>query len=226
MWLSFPIAIDYLLSIKSIDADFKFQTAHATASPKIVISNNQMRLIMKGGLVIILFLCVYHIFNYPYFYDHHRRTEMVHGIDNKNMKHIYTSKGRADAINELLTTSSSYMKKDDYVLAFDAIPMFHFMTETKAFLKNPCPSFYSTGIFTDEMNNAIENKPLPVVVRQKVKTAHEGSKWPEEIVINDYFTEEKNIGRNEYFNSFLQKYQYEEVWSNEIFAILVPKGKK
>ena len=226
MWLSFPIAIDYLLSIKSIDADFKFQTSQALTQPKISISNSQMRRIMNGGLVVILFLCVYHIFNYPYFYDHHRRTEMVHGIDNKNMKFIYTSKGRADAINELLKTSSSYMKKDDYVLAFDAIPMFHFMTETKAFLKNPCPSFYSTGIFTDEMNNAIENKPLPVVVRQKIKTAHEGSRWPEEIVINDYFTEEKNIGRNDYFNSFLQKYQYEEVWSNEIFAILVPKGKK
>jgi hypothetical protein len=75
------------------------------------------------------------------------------------------------------------------------------------------------------MNSAIENKSLPVVVRQKVKTVHEGSKWPEEIVIGDYFTNEKNIGRNDYFNEFLHKYQYQEVWSNEIFAILVPPGK-
>ena len=225
MWLSFPIAIDYLLSIKTINADFKFQTTEALTQPKISITATQMRRITNGGLFVIILLCIYHIFYYPYFYDYHRRTEMVHGIDNKNMKYIYTSKARADDLNELLRNSSVYMKKDDFVLAFDAIPMFHFMTETKPFLKNPSPSFYSTDLFINEMNSAIENKSLPVVVRQKVKTVHEGSRWPEEVVIGDYFTNEKNIGRNDYFNAFLLKYQYQEVWSNEIFAILVPPGK-
>jgi hypothetical protein len=150
---------------------------------------------------------------------------MRYTVDNPHMRHIFTSGPRAAAINELLVKSAPYVHKDDYVLAYDAIPLYHFMTETRPYLNNPSPMFYSTGIFAEEMEKAAQTKPLPVVICQKIKNAHEGSRWPEEIAHYNAEDLERSAGRDAYLASFLEKQGYREVWSNEIFRILVPPGK-
>jgi len=43
----------------------------------------------------------------------------AYSIDNKFLSGIYTTKGRSQALNELLHESSKYVKKGDYVLAYD-----------------------------------------------------------------------------------------------------------
>jgi hypothetical protein len=75
------------------------------------------------------------------------------------------------------------------------------------------------------MENARQTRPLPVVIRQKIKMAHEGGSWPEELVVGDYFTEDRNRSKNEFVTEFLSENKYREVWSNEAFSILVPPGK-
>jgi hypothetical protein len=85
--------------------------------------------------------------------------------------------------------------------------------------------FYSTELFSTEMEKATANKALPVIIKQNINTIHEGSRWPEEIVIDNYFNDERSLGRNTYFNEFLTRHQYKEIWTNEIFSIYLPPGK-
>lgn len=222
MWISFPIAADYIYAVKKITNNMEYETENSKGDVWLKLNAKQLRNIQIGTLAAILYLCIHHIFTYPYFYDYHKRSEMTWQVENKNMRHIYTSKERAGAINELLKESSKYIKEKDFVLAYDAIPLYHFMTETKPFLNNPSPMFYSTELFKTEMEKATEKRPLPVIVKQKIKTVHEGSKWPEEIV--DYNEEDiaRSAGRDLYLESFIEKHGYKEVWSNKVFSISVP----
>ena len=100
--------------------------------------------------------------------------------------------------------------------------MYHFMTETRPWLDNPAPLFYATGIFRAELSRAESTRALPVVVMQKVRTVHEGGKWPEEKLPEDYMTDQKNLGRNLEMKDFLARHNYREVWNNNAFRILLP----
>lgn len=224
MWISLPIAFEYINQVKNMHNSLVVESDSSHKPVVLSLDNQSLKYIKAGTLAAIIYICIHHIFTYPYFYDHHQRTEMTWQVDNKNMRHIYTSRERATAINELLTESSKYIKEKDYVLAYDAIPLFHFMTETRPFINNPSPMFYSTELFTVEMEKAKQKRPLPVIVRQKIKTVHEGSKWPEEIV--DFSAEdmERSKGRDAYLQSFIDLNRYKEVWANKVFSILVPEN--
>jgi len=222
MWISFPIAAAHISKISAIQNKLNFSIGGEEGVASISLTGRQLNNIRLGTLTIILYLCIHHIFTYPYFYDYHKRSEMTWQVENKNMRHIYTSKERAGSINELLTESAKYVREKDYVLAYDAIPLYHFMTETRPFLNNPSPMFYSTGLFANEMEKATEKRPLPVIIKQKIKTVHEGSRWPEEIVQYNEEDIERSAGRNLYLESFIEKHGYKEVWSNKVFSISIP----
>ena len=175
---------------------------------------------------VILVLCLHRLFVFPYFYDRHSRMEMTYGIGNANTRFIYTSKARASAINELLDASHKLIKKGDPVLAYDAIPLYHFMTETRPFLPNSAPMFYTNQQFEAELAMAVKKEGLPAIVQQKIWTIHEGSGWPEDIRQNNNMEETLNNKRNLAFYQFLKANDYEVAWSNEVFRILVPTDKK
>jgi hypothetical protein len=143
------------------------------------------------------------------------------------MKGIYTSKERAASINELLSESAKYIKPNDYVLAYDLIPMYHFWTETRPYIRNPCPWFYTSAVFERELNLSMSKSlPIPVVVMQTVLTIGDGSKWPEAKLKDDYSKWDRNKGRNEVMNNFLAEHNYKTVWQNETFKIMVPGSQQ
>jgi hypothetical protein len=225
LWLSFPITLHYLYCLKGLDVRLGTVFPSNKLNLSFTVSRTQVR---QFGLALALLtagICIFHLYRYPYFYDYHRRTALTHPIQNPWVKNIYTSEARAKSLNDALGALTTYVKPDDYLLAYDAIPMIHFMTETRPYLNNPSPFFYSNGIFRMEMENARQTRPLPVVIRQKIKMAHEGGSWPEELVVGDYFTEDRNRSKNEFVTEFLSENKYREVWSNEAFSILVPPGK-
>jgi len=65
-------------------------------------------------------------------------------------------------------------------------------------------------------------KRLTKKPKTKIKTVHEGSKWPEEIVNYNEEDIERSEGRNKYLESFIEKHGYKEVWSNKVFSISLP----
>lgn len=225
IWLSLPLGIHLILSV--VNARFRIQSQTLTSHNVIdfTVSRNALKVIWSVLLIGLIALPLFHLYKYPYFYDYHKRTELVTPIQNTNTRFIYTSPARAEQVNQLLAESKKYIQSGDYVLAHDAIPMFHFLTETKPYLRNPAPMFYSTSIFDAEMDIAQRSLELPVVVSQNIKTYHEGSSWPETIVVGDYFTNERSAGKNEIFDAFLVKNGYKKVWSNTVFNIYLPPNK-
>lgn len=225
LWLTFPFAVALISDTKKFSLDFEISRQKNKLSIPVVIPERNARLIKLAGLAVMVMTCLYQIAVYPYFYDRHNRFEMTYQVDNKFMKGIYTSKARAGMISELLKESSKYIKPNDYVLAYDLMPMYHFWTETKSYIRNPCPWFYSSAVFENELHlsEADTSIALPVVVMQNINTiGFNYSKWPEVIPNENYSDSERNKGRNKVLGDFLKKHNYTIAWNNRVFTILVP----
>jgi hypothetical protein len=154
-------------------------------------------------------------------YDSKNRTKMIYSINNNFMRGIFTTKNKAKDINELLKESTKYVKKNDYVLAYDQIPLYYPMTETKPFIRNSWPKLYDRYFFKKSMENAVyEKKLFPVIIYQKVNTLGE-LEWP------DLNNKDLDIDhpRNSYIKYFMKKNNYKLVWENTSFRIFIPKTK-
>jgi hypothetical protein len=141
------------------------------------LNDNTLRKIRIYVFWFFAITCLYHSYFYPYF-DMSDRRKMVFQVDSKFLKGVYTTKERATVINELLAESKKYIKKNDVILAYDCIPMVHFLTETRPYLRNPWPGYYFPQAFQNELKTAYSNSTeLPVIVTQKLSTI--GSNWPQ-----------------------------------------------
>jgi hypothetical protein len=228
-WIGLPLALDYLMNIRSLTNRFTFYQGETAGSQKetgnslqIKVTGEQMSLVKKFIIVVLIFAGIYHSYFYPFF-DRRNRLQMHYSMDNKFLHGIYTTKGRAEVINSLLHESAKYVRKGDYVLAYDCIPMYHFLTESVPYIRSPYPWLYETEVFKKELDAAVrEKKGLPVVVMQTIQTIGDGSKWPEETLESDYSKWNINQGRNKYLDDFLSVNHYKEVWTNHYFKIFVP----
>ncbi|MBC7947907.1 MAG: glycosyltransferase family 39 protein [Chitinophagaceae bacterium] len=222
LWLSFPIAIDYLFNFNSYTSRLNFFGKRVAIGPFLTSATAQMKGIMTVVSIILIIGCLYHSYYYPFF-DKHERTRMAYAVDNKYMRAVYTTKERATILNELLAESDKYVRAGEYVLAYHSIPMYHYMTQTKPFLRNSMPWFYEAALFSEELNQSLKDKKiLPAVVQQLKKTVGNAGNWPDAPAFYDSAWHKKNEPRDSVLNSFLQRNSYKEVWKNDVFRILVP----
>jgi len=226
MWICFPVTLDYMAGLKWLNLELKVDSSAGVTSLKSFFNAITFRRLRWILVIVISVACLYNVINYPYLCDRHSRLEMRYSVDNKFMKGVFTSKGRADALDDLLKASARYVKPDDVVLAYDCMPMYHFMTQTKSYVRNPCIWFYTTYLFREEMKWAEAHQSgLPVIVRQLVKTTGDGSGWPEVRPAEDYLHFKRTQGKNQILDDFIKRHQYREVWNNGIFTILVPQKR-
>jgi hypothetical protein len=151
---------------------------------------------------------------------------MTAQVDNPYIRHVYTTPERANAINELLTESKKYFQAGDTVLMYHTIPMMHYLTRTRPFLRNALPWLYEGSFFAGELRNTVEKTgQKPVIVRQLIKTVAEASNWPDPPPFFDENWATINAKRDEALESFIHEHGYREVWRNGVFAIYVPGGK-
>jgi hypothetical protein len=222
LWIALPIAIDYLLNIRSVNLIVNIYRDKMETSRKLWITEKQLTNTKKVLVFILVFAGFYFVYYYPFF-DRRNRMQMHYGLQSDKLKGIYTTKGRAEAFNELLQVSTKYVKANDYVIAYDNIAMFYYATGTVPLLTNPLPAVYSPILFRVDLN-AIHGRSntLPPVIMQKIATTGDGSKWPEETLPGNYNKIERNLERNNILDSFLRKNNYKEVWANNVFKILIP----
>jgi hypothetical protein len=222
LWLSFPIVIDYLFRVKMVNTQLTLFRDTAVDDGGAAITEPQ--LIDARRLVVILSIigCLVYIYRYPFF-DRHDRLRMHYGLDNRYLKGIYTTEERATALNELFHEADKYVKKDDYLLAYQCMPMLNYAYRAKPFMRNSYPWLYEAKVFKEELNKGlVEAGTLPIVIMQKVKTIGNMSNWPDSSHVYNADWEKKNEERNGYMNDFLESNSYHEVWSNEIFRIFLP----
>jgi hypothetical protein len=176
-------------------------------------------------LFVVSFLAIksYRIFNEAYF-DKGSRLKKVYKIDNELARNIYTTKERAEVINEVLSQLNKHVKENDYLLAYDNVPMLNFLTKTRPYMGISWVWVYDSVTFKNKLNQAeSEIKELPIVVQQKFQTIVNFSK-----PVSDYMDENKQEGyiykqgRVKAMNSFLKRNNYKVIWSNSYFNILKP----
>ncbi|WP_179344014.1 hypothetical protein [Winogradskyella ursingii] len=193
---------------------------------KQLFSNNSDTTFQTSSLILctlsisFLILKSYRIFNQAYF-DEGSRLQKTYAINNNMANHIYTTERRAQIINDLLNNLEKYVDKDDYLFAYDHMPMLHYLTETRPYIYNPWPGIYDDYSLENKIKKAEkEISVMPTVVVQKFNTIIRFSE-----PIEDYMIPEKN---NEVLhgsksialmNSFLQRNNYRIVWSNSYFNI-------
>lgn len=223
LWVSLPIAIDYLFNFHYYSQRINLFGKSLRPPAFINPAMSQMKPVMAVAAVVLAIGCLYHSYYYPFF-DKHERTEMRYAVDNKHMRAVYTTKERAHVLNELLTESEKYVKPGQYVLAYHSIPLFHYMTDTKPFLRNSMPWFYEAALFSEELERSMaEKKAAPPVVQQLKKTVGNAGEWPDPPAIYDTAWHRRNLPRDSVLNNFLETHGYREVWRNDMFRILVPR---
>jgi hypothetical protein len=219
-WIIFPIALDFIFNIKSIEGRFNILDNSSQENLlKISIGQDQLMIFQRYFIGMSVFACFYLAYYYPYF-DMSDRVKMVSSIDNKLAKGIYTTKERAYVVNELLKESSKYVKKDDFVLAYDCIPLYHFLTETRPYMPNTWPWLYLPDFFKFELNNiANKSNQFPVIILQKVNTL--STDWPQNHNLG-YLRSDPENERDSILNDFMVINGYIKVWENIAFEIRVP----
>jgi hypothetical protein len=224
LWISFPISIDFISKINKYNINSALKLRQINYSVELKQNEYQLKLIRNISFSLIILACVYDVIKFPSITDMHDRKDMTHPINNKLVRHIFTTQGRAEAINQLIEASSQYIKPGDVVFAFDCMPLYHYMTETKSYVRNPCIWYYTTGLFVQEMKYAESKRPLlPVVIKQKINLIGSGSGWPEMNFHENYLMLKRNQNKNLYVKEFLIRNNYREVWSSPYFEIYVPE---
>lgn len=222
VWLSLPLFFCFLSQINAIKFSF---TSQGNIINRSISSSS-----IKGLITLIIFSYftakIYNISQEAYF-DKGSRFYKTHTINSKFVEGIYTTKERAEIINDLLINLEKYVTPSDYLLAYDKIPMIHFLTETKPYMYNPWPWIYDSYSFSKNLKRAEkEIEVLPVIVQQKFETI--GSFGEPSI---DYMSVDRtdgytySKGRMKAINNFIKNNEYEIVWSNKHFNIYQSKKR-
>lgn len=216
-WIVFPFTIDFIISINKIQGGIELTNNQNKSNYlSINIDPKYADILKKYFISFSLAACIYFSYFYPYF-DMSNRANMVTSIDNKLTFGILTTKERASAINELLSESSKYIDKNDIILAYDCIPMFHFLTETRPFMPNTWPWLYLPETFDDELNIASSKFGKPkAIVLQKMSTLN--NDWPENKLAG-YVKTSADTKRDSILMHFIKVNEYKKVWENKTFEI-------
>lgn len=221
-WIALPFALSYLFQVNRFDLNL---TTLMNQGQKSLVFHAETLHLNTARRVLVLFIagaCLYHTYNYPFF-DRQSRLGMTHSLNDHKLKGIYTTRGRAAIVNELLAASKQYLKPGDFLIAYDDIPMIHYVTETVPYLHNSFPRLYHDNILARDLEDSYQkHQVLPVIIKQKIKTTGDGSTWPSVVHPEPYEDWEDNRGRNIAMDAFLERFQYREVWASRYFCILVP----
>lgn len=187
---------------------------------KMQKANNSYRLFFVLFYVLFLIYGVYLVSRNAY-YDRGPRWEKRFRANNDKFT-VFTSEDKAKAMDVLLSELNKYVKKGDYLLCFESLPMIHYLTETKPYIGNPWVWVYNSENFIRHLKKSAATIPLPVVVRQKCQPI--GGYWTTIYTIErtnpaySYFYKDKSI---DFFEKFLDENQYRIAWENELFQIYI-----
>ncbi len=207
--ISLPLAVCCFLSIQPGSITIANRRTFIMSPQAISVSRITVFSIM---VITALFSSVY------YSYCEASKYKLTYSINSNQARGVFTSKERATVVNELLAASSKYLSKDDYVFAYHSIPMFYFLTETKPWLYNIWTATYSPEDIDYFIQKSYsEKKVLPVIVRAKFTT---WGNWPHEGLI-DTASSKSELDR--YLDeSLIKENNYNPVWENKAFQILIP----
>ena len=144
---------------------------------------------------------------------------------NSRLANTFTTKEKAAIMDELLLHLSPYVKKDDYLLCFQSLPMVNYITETRPYLNNSWVWTYDPSLMSAKFVQAKKNiKELPVIVREKCQPL--SGKWTTPLPSYNRedlpTTYEYKGSKIKLINNFISVNAYRVAWENDLFQILIP----
>lgn len=215
--LSLPVIVQVIRHYGNYSISF---TPNGIHNEEFTLTNNRLSIIPRLFILTTISTGIILNLSTPYNSSSNRMV-MRYSIDNAQLKGIYMTKERAQSVDELINAGLGLVNKGDFVLAYDNMPMYHFLTGTRPYLKNPHLGSYNSGMLKKALDEARENiEKLPIVVLQKVYIGD--SNWPENTdEVYDIFTSE--LQRDIYLKDFLDQNNYIGIWENSAFMILKPE---
>ncbi|WP_179005507.1 hypothetical protein [Winogradskyella forsetii] len=222
IWIGLPLFFYLIDNLYVMDMHSKYLKINPSSS----IPKKSLHLFMYAIIVAFILLKTYNISQQAYF-DMGSRFEKHYTINSSLAEGIYTTERRAKIINDLLVNLNQFVEPNDYLMVYDKIPMVHFLSETKPYMYNPWVWIYDYNSFEKKLHKAESEIPvLPIVVQQKFETIYSFSE-----PIPDYMSTQKentdfhSNERNAIMIAFLNRNNYEIVWSNPYFNIYRSKNK-
>jgi len=217
MYLSLPIVFGCFWSVKEVKINLLFGLPGSTGQTEIGFDSNILKIIKLMGVVLVTVFSIMSAYQHTY-RDTADRASMSSHVDHNLLRGVFTTRERAIVVDELLKALERYVDDGDYLLAYEQIPLVHFMTDTKPYLYNAWPMLYSPDKLKESLSRALKERPgLPVIVRARGST--EEYEWPKVRKLS----RDKNLIKNrEIMDDFIARYNYNPVWRNSFFEILVP----
>jgi len=195
------------------------------------ISLNKFYKFKKIGLSIIIFLSIFSILTRNSGLGDYTGIKYLNTTINNNMfRGSYTSKERADVINDFIKIYPNYIKEKDSLLALPNIPLMHYITNAKPALDTSWTLCLDYRIFNEKLDKIEKNKQFPVILISKYNNNSEG--WPKYLILNP-FDNVKDCSiyshsdpqlrdqceQKKAIEKFISRNNYDNVWENSVFVM-------
>lgn len=196
--IAFPIAANYINSIKKINFFSNIFNYKIFKNISLVVSDEIFK---KTKIFIIISFILYIITNaFAFSYDDaYNRFSLNTGINHKYLKGIYTTKEKAEPLNELILELPKYVRRGDVLFVAWIAPIIYYLTETVPYFPHPWTEIYSRDQIIRFLSN--KNAKLPVIVR---------------------YNHLKNHEYDDILYNFLQNNFYKKKWNNAVYEIYAP----
>ncbi|MCX7099398.1 MAG: hypothetical protein NTV43_15995 [Methylococcales bacterium] len=224
LWLALPLTLIWLWrsSDLAFSLGFKVSDDRFKWNSHISMEVRGFRLLTITLVLALLFQTLTLAWRHTYLDSKNRHT-MTHPIAHPLLLGTHTTAERAKVATELLDALTHFVKPGDELLAYNAIPLVHFLTQTHPWLGDPWPDFVDAKRLAALIRKKEQaGGALPAIVRAKGSTYN--NSWPinPQPVATFWHQDEPR----QVFAEFGQRHGYVVVWSNEFFEILSTRSSK
>lgn len=213
LWLSLPLILERMYGLSAVTNKKIF---HRLSNQYMHYLTNALTL--GGKLLIIVpfvYISIYHAWTYTY-RDSRSRFSMVYPIQHEKLEYVYTTKERANVVQELLHEMDKYVGKYEYLLAFDVASTLHYVYTWKPYLYSTWEFLFEPQLFANILKRAEKEHTLPLVV--KTKETLITLDWPRRN--NPYvLNSNRYYGDRTIVEYFIKKHGYSMQWENDTFEI-------
>jgi hypothetical protein len=224
IWLAVPFAVNFLMT-EELSIGIKVNSITSKKQFCFQIDNVHLKMVLFLFSLIFVVKVLFSALNYAYF-DPGCRLYKTHKINSDKTIGIFTTKERADIINNLLTGIKPFVKDNDYLIGYESLPMIHYLTSTKPFLYDSWLIRSVSASLEQKISRMNkEKKKLPLVIRQKFETIGDfGIPSVGYISDNRKSTSFVSQEQTRLFNEFLIKHGYKIIWENSHFILYKPQS--
>ena len=202
MPVAFPLVLNSIYNIKKIKFALSISNKELSQDTSIAaeIENKLLHKIMNSLIIIFVAYSLVNAFVFTY-NDSYNRFSLNAKINHKYFRGIYTTKEKAEPLNELIAEFPKYIEDGDTILVTWIAPIIYYLTNTRPYFPHPWTEVYKRYKIEKFFSENPKDTKLPVVIRYNYSQKHE---------------------YDDILFQFFQKNLYKKKWSNKVYEIYTP----